>query len=834
MNPIKTKRLSPVSVVIYILFALTIAGFLFFQQIHIPEREQILRDKGVRTLVNIEKRLNEYENYLEKVLIQRLVAQKLLESNYDLKLYEKKALKNHLNPLKQTELEGIEKPYLTKLDTSVETGLMMLYCYKDSNVVQQIIEGLEKNDSTKLDTVNLVDILINLKLEAKGGDDISVIFSKFSVNALFDCVILHDASKGNILASNNDKLINVTHSLLSSKKDSIVSDGFGVDIFPTKVNSARYIQFRHTIKLGNQNLFLSGFINANDFELYSKEVDYWILIVVIISILLIISAIPFIKVFVINKWERLRGRDVVSSGLGLILVIFFTSLLFTTTGHYKELKSKLDYDLNRYGETLANRFVTELSSALKALDSFGQFEDLAYLKGINYHEAFRSNSVGRIDKLILPYGYSDSTKTPYVDILFSEFLDLKDRNYIKAHGGSGLYKLRSDISEVKPDSFYFEPVFSYLRAEQEAVVSKRSKADTNGKEDIDVLAFDIKSFLWDVTPYEHGFALVDADLNVLFTSEQSVNNFKNLRSDVTGGDFIRNAVLLGGSARGEFQYGRDQYRACIQPLNRITKGTSEKAAFYILTFANEDILEWQTGISAMLTFTICLFILIGLLTFLILSILFGVRRSDKRLFESKRVYDLFYPRNNEAGCYIFLCILALVSIGIQIIVLNDAGLALLACFGVSQIFIFGFFRVILHSNPEQNDQIKTRNIFLIICLLGAYLPYILLVTTFENFAGKSAIVGVFGHILLLLITVFVVPKLKRQAQLTATENSVVSEGNNMAKRRISRFRARKVYPVSIILWLMATLLIPLLIISNRCEEAVENSFEHGAVKIEED
>jgi len=840
----KEKRISPVTLLIYVFFAATLVGFLYFEQFHIPNREQILKDKGVRTLVNIESRLNKYESYLKKVVLQKIVAHDLLEANKNESLpgkrslgeYDKKALDNHLKPVKQSkkspvktgsevvlEVSSTGQPALTTRVSGKQVQKLISRLVEDSTLYQKRSETI-KRDATSFDFLcRTLAFLNKYKEGAKAYEPVAGVFSKFASNALFDCVILHQKGSRNILASTNSKIINPVRALIPEHKDSIPRDGVGVDIFDVKVNSIDYIQFRHTIKFGGQHLFLSGFINKKDVELYSKEVDYWILIVVIISILLVLSIIPFIKVFVLNRWERLRGRDVVSSGLGLIFIIFFTALLFTTTGHYKDLRINLYDKLTKQGAELSEDFIARLKESLVAIEGFRVDEiEVGSSHNINYHEAFRASTEGVIEKVRLPYKKKSSDEPSYADILFTKFLDISKREYITNHNRPDhLYKIITDSSEREYRPFYFQTVFSYLRAKDEAIISMKSK-ENSAK--IDVLSFDFKSFVWDVPDYEHGYALLDRELNVIVSSEKSINNFKNLRSDIGGGEFLERALLKGKSTNGEFQYGRDAYKAVILPVKEVIKEIypgQKETAFYIMTFAKEDIIEWQTGSSALLTFFVGLFLLISLFVFLVLSMIFGIRRSDKRLFESNKVYDLFYPRDRELRSYLFLTLLSLLSILFQLIFLHSSSLLTLGCFGISQIFMFGFFRVLLHSRPKESEQKNLRLVFLIICALGTSLPYVFQIINGDSSFPVAAIFSAcifFGSLIFVGIA---------KDWLSAKPKF---DKINWKSRLLD---SRQVYPISIGLWLIATLLLPILLISNRSEKNVEESFKCYAEKMEE-
>jgi hypothetical protein len=641
-------------------------------------------------------------------------------------------------------------------------------------------------------------------------------------NEIFQCLVLHSVDDAEVYYSSDSRLISPMKKFESGTGDTVATR-FGVNIFETQVNSRPYVEFRRYVQPGDQTLYLSGFINKEDYNEYLREIDYFLLILVLLTTFTLIAAVPLIKVFVINEWERLRDRDVLFSALSLLTVVFLGSLIFSTVHHYTEVEHDLEEDLDTYSNRLKDNFVNEVSTLITHTENF----DFAQSSHWNdhgkflFHEFFRTEN-GIVENIILPYDENGCNwdTSRFIGKFFRNFIRLSNRDYIKkVKSDDGYLLVQPDRPETDPSPLYIESVFSYSRAQKEAVISFPKEDRING------ISVDLKSLMWSIPPEGFGYALIDRDMNVLFSSKKAKNNFKNLRTDLVGMEFIAQSISYGQPMEGHFDFGRDKFLGHITPIDNILTKRGDSPAFFVLTFANHDLVEWHTGLTSLLSAMACFGILFASLLLLILQGLFYINQKESRFFRHSNFYDSIFPERQDGLTYLFLITISLLGVVIGI-VLYRFGLSALIRYGIVQVLLFGLLRPLLLSyNDIPKGRLRRRGYFatIIVILLGVifYLP-----------GGSAAgVSGIWSDklILLVYVSLALVSALFVHARMKKSKNRPFALKRSRIFHKLKFIlqsnTVKNLYIFSMYAWILAILVFPFVLVSDKCEVIVANSFE---------
>ncbi|MCZ4409109.1 hypothetical protein O3Q51_09830 [Cryomorphaceae bacterium 1068] len=891
------KKVSTPAMVIYVILALVVGSYLYYSQYYIPHKEDILINKGVRTLASIDEGISNKQDFLKSFMGQRVDANTQLSymadypsqdvsvninrfnfdtiinpggDSCDIRLWwldaQKTIISNHIKPLPiytgeweelkpditfhhsrdgepaYLELKHIHEVRNDSLTNALrdqlrekanKDSLQRVAIEKDlRNLMRMqkeafLIMGGESSDYTKnylyqtpygsvqpsRTQVEAEDVLTNEKFTARVTLD--TLLSDVMENEIFQCLVLHSADSEDVFYSSDPRVINPMRKFDGDKSDSIATR-FGVNIFETQVNSKPYVEFRRYIQLGDKSLYLSGFISKDDYNEYLREIDYFVLILVLLLTFTLIGAVPLIKVFVINEWERLRDRDVLLSALSLLFVVFLGSLIFFTVHHYSEVEHQLEHDIEHYGNRMKGNFVNEIDSLVTHTKDF-DFDSMGYWKNsddILFHEFFETTD-GTIERIILPYDEFGCNWDTVSDIgkFFRKYVNLSGRDYIKKVKSSDAYLLvhpNHDFQEL-----YLESVFSYSRAQKEAVISYPKGDKING------ISVDLKSLMWSIPPEGFGYALIDRDMNVLFSSKKAKNNFKNLRTDLVGMEFIDQSITYGKPLQGHFDFGRDKFIGQVTPIDGIVTQRGKDPAFFLITFANHDLVEWHTGLTSLLSALASFGILMASFLLLILQSLFSINQKESRFFRQSNFYDTIFPERQDGLTYLFLSIISLLGVIIGVF-LYRYGLSALIRYGVVQVLLFGLLRPLLLSyNDSPKGLFRRRGYF--------FTTFIILFSAILFLPGGIP-GGAPDKIILTAYTLIAI-----SLGLLVHKQMLKSKGKPFALKRSSLFHKLKfilqsktvknVYIFSMYAWILAILVFPFFLISDKCEEIVANSFQ---------
>ncbi len=798
MRTFRVKKLSLPAIIIYFLLAAVAGVFLYYKYSYVPEREMRLVHRGVSTINNIAERIKKYEDYSKKVLPQQA------------ETYE---IKGSLNDTEKAIIDNRSPTHFKLSEVEWQNQFPRVF-----------VNFQDKGEPTK--------IQIKLLHESRAGGNgtaekkllavlsLDSFLLPLTSNEFFDAVVLHSVDENSVYFSDNKSEIPVSDKFDKQHSDSTFMR-FGVEVVDAKVNSREYIEFNRHLKIGDQTFLLSGFLKKEEYETFKKSIEFPLLIIAIFITFILISAFPTLKVFVINDWERLKNSDALLSAIGLLATLFFTSLLVATLTHYSQVKVDTKKRLGDQAKRISDQLALELEETANVL-----YDDELFDSGLNsisdhapdllFHEMFETSDKGKVHRMAFASDekllFRDSTDL--VGKLITEYVDLSQRDYIKKPNRNETITLGENRKGL-----YFETVYSYLRGRREGILSRKMDDNTYR-----VISFDIRTLMNTASPYAHGFAVLDREKRVLYSSKKAENNFRNLNTDIFHDGFIGQAISHGlDSTRGQFQYGKDEYMAFMLPVYHdskmenstvedfeIVSNLNDDPAFYILTFANNQVVEWSTGMGAVMNSFYGLSLLFFSLIFLLLSFLFKINREGDKYFEKGKLYDLIYPRLGEQREYMFLIGLAFFII-LMYYCQYHYGINMLWRVALFQIFLYGGIRTFLFAGKGVRvfKRLHLKHFYLL--LLSILIIFIILV---DFFPGQGFDKEHLNHELYFMLVVIIGSSLLMKL--------VQRKWKNPSNPYKDVF-VRRLYLWSVFSWTMATLVIPLTLITKKTHELIDES-----------
>lgn len=144
------------------------------------------------------------------------------------------------------------------------------------------------------------------------------------------------------------------------------------------INHKEFVSFNQTID-DDLDIYISGLVLKSTFEQQKRSVSPLLIFTISISIILIILAMPLLKLKIMSNEERLYIKDVIFTGISVLigpavlLVFLYTLLIFFGNG-----KEKLDDNLEELSKKIELNFRNELHRLVNQIDFLNtQFTDVS-------------------------------------------------------------------------------------------------------------------------------------------------------------------------------------------------------------------------------------------------------------------------------------------------------------------------------------------------------------------------------------------------------------------------------------------------------------------------
>ncbi len=438
--------------------------------------------------------------------------------------------------------------------------------------------------------------------------------------------------------------------------DSIESNYTSNSLFEIDFGYNKYKAFNISY-LNNEenNIFLTGYISKDIYEDKKREVSIYLISFILILTVLLIHALPFIKLWVMSHSERLSLKDIFFTGVSisllptvLILVILFFTYHFGNIG--KQTKSNLEHIHfkieNNFKEELKN--VTNLLSEIKqninkeisTIDSsnftnkirkLSFFEHSSEIdsvsKKIKYYTAFRN-----FKSESLPPQIDEQSKYKYFNSIFwcdpkgkiriylsneknaSLLYDLSHRNYVMDIPNGNTFNYNGQ-------NISFESIRSVSDGNYEMGLGMESGIDS-----LPVLATSLSlvSIMNPILEEGYGFCFFDETGNTLFHSDKNRNLNENFLEE-TNNNFNYNIESNSPSHEKVNYMGKEHYMYMnkVDGLDHI----------YLATFLDSEFIDTSNSLAISSTIV---FQLIFLAVLLLLSVALFSTTGNYTLIKQKR------------------------------------------------------------------------------------------------------------------------------------------------------------------------------------------------------
>jgi hypothetical protein len=363
----------------------------------------------------------------------------------------------------------------------------------------------------------------------------------------------------------------------------------GTGFFYKKISGQTYVVYPKEIKLRrNLSVYLVGMIEKSKLVSKAREVPAWFVVFSSLIALLLIFLMPIIKLFSINKSERLLARDARLTVFSMILTISLVTVILAGSylfwGLEKEkadtglrvLVDKMDSlarcEIDFAVSALGNKKIFDLDSGRHFLSSYGVTK---------YNEAIRvsikDDSVGAV---IQAYGENG------VNYRTDKFpIKLGSRDYVRKPKGAFENQVAAD--------YFLQAFNSYSSGHTEVGISRLHPRD----KEIVVITSRLPAFINATIPSPFNFVVTDKNGEVKFNSrwrELQIENFiSECNEDVTLANHIRHDVsgdvsftYLGSDCSG---YGKpilkDWYLIVYRELATTKNMAAEVFGLCLLTLA---------------------------------------------------------------------------------------------------------------------------------------------------------------------------------------------------------------------------------------------------------
>lgn len=400
-----------------------------------------------------------------------------------------------------------------------------------------------------------------------------------------------------------------------------------------------------------------GLVKADRYTETIRKIDPWIIALLTTFLLLALFGLPYFKMLFIAEDERLSSKDVISSGISVvvgapIIIIVFLSLM----NHYDEYYHKVPKKLNGLSKDVGKRFEEENNAIVTQLFRMPLAEIEKDTTDLQLYNKV-SDTNGRLREHLKFVSKIDSEGKVYYHIALIDKDDIKGtrnlstRPYFKDFASSTNVWLSENGRE-----YVMRPVVSIEDQTEEAVyIVDNPTDDLRGYR---VGASQLKSIYDPVLPFGFQFVIVDDTGEVWFHSEEGRATLENFFEVSRQVDNVKSAVLGRIDAHGLVNYRDAGNLFNVTPI----KGTN------LSVIALYDIGLLRTRVSEILTLA-CIAVVLTIILMLIITVLSLIIRNPKLgLYKYDRfLFEFLTPKKKNRDTYILLSALFIATLSIAIL-----------------------------------------------------------------------------------------------------------------------------------------------------------------------
>ncbi len=404
-------------------------------------------------------------------------------------------------------------------------------------------------------------------------------------------------------------------------------------VFEQNTGVKNYLVFNTTL-VEEKNLYLCAFLDLSFFQKEKREVSSTVITFAIITAILLLLALPVLKLKFMSNVERLYIRDVVNIGISVILTPAILLLLFFFFLNNQKERAHEKEKLQDLHSTVSNNLYRELDAVVKQLE----FAD-AHLDEFEGNESnLLYNDCVSIKYLNSLFWTDDKARFKIYSVLANERdalqgIDLSHRKYITKI-------LSKDTILFKDKPIAFESIRSVTDGSYEIGIGIKSRHKSCP---VIASSFPLISLMHPILEEGYGFALFSEDDQTKFHSEINHNMNENFIEET---QYIFDSPAANKVPAFEsVNYNGEEYLMYFKPLDSLE-------SHYLATFVKSDYVYSPVANAINLTVGMQSTFLILLSVFY--AILYGVTRKPTSLRQRIFAFNWLRPYQDLNGKYSFI------------------------------------------------------------------------------------------------------------------------------------------------------------------------------------
>ena len=333
---------------------------------------------------------------------------------------------------------------------------------------------------------------------------------------------------------------------------------------------------------GISEILYCGFISKHQFNVEVREVNSWILINAAMLVLILIMALPILKLIVLSPIERLYRFNVFWLGLSIILGVGLIMLFFISVYLNINSNEKIDKEINSLADSVAVRFSNEVGDAYDLLEKYDSMQLSCKTCDVGQPDQFYKDDEQQIEfvydsvrnnnpKFISLYWINDQG---IVETYISKDKNQRwgypvtSRKYFRQIIEDRTLKLNGD--GAKP--FGFESIVSWRTGKHLAIVTKATDVAhlDNAGDSIQMKVIAVSSYFNSVMDpllnVEMEFAIMDKEGEVWFHSRKENNLNENFIEEVDKKNIVQNALTSRVVFNERINYRNNDAYVYIKPI----------------------------------------------------------------------------------------------------------------------------------------------------------------------------------------------------------------------------------------------------------------------------
>jgi len=377
----------------------------------------------------------------------------------------------------------------------------------------------------------------------------------------------------------------------------------------------KYKLFVHAIKFSEgESWLLCGLMETENFNDQIRAVDPLVITSAILLVLLLIVAMPILKLLIMNTYERLSIANVWFTGLSVVCGSAVLFLMIWSGSNNLQSSDNVDEQLKILSNKVKKNFQNELVSTIHQLDRFnndyiakivGQLKesikDTVNRKVRIKKDTIITDSIHVIGNLLemspykrgllqkkeesYPYfnyvmwirenGMPEVTLTPRDKLFNYEMPKLDQRKYFSWVKKDSAWYLPKD--SLRP--FALQSIQSWTDHSPEAGIGIKSLSK-NINAEVLAMTTRLHSVMDPALPSGYGFCIIDESGEVWFHSDTQKNHQENIFRDIQHQGKLTAAIKGRGAAFFSTAYSCNRNRMYVQPIDNIP--------LFLVVFHDED------------------------------------------------------------------------------------------------------------------------------------------------------------------------------------------------------------------------------------------------------